>query len=156
LVGADYRPDRPGVKMADDKHWVAGDYYRICERTGFKVRARRTRKEWTNRIIRDISWEPRQPQDFVRGVRDDQTVPEPRPRSVNAFQGPLGTYLTAPVVAGAFVIQVYQTIRMSDGDTITIMMDNGVNFVTTIYIVQSQTQLQLTQPFHIRPLSTPS
>lgn len=129
--------------MADDKHYVFGDYYRICERTGFKVRARKTRKEWTNRIIRDGSWEPRHPQDFVRGVRDDQTVPEPRPRTVNSFQGPLGTYLTASFPAATQQITVYQTIRMFAGDTITIMLDNGVVFRTGISLVVDSTTLNI-------------
>ena len=30
-------------------------------------------------------WEARQPQDFVKGVKDDQTVPEARPLSPNTF-----------------------------------------------------------------------
>lgn len=71
--------------MADDKHYVPGDFYRIDDKTGFKVRANRTRKEWTNMIVRDQSFEYRQPQDFVRGVIDDQNVPEPRPRQHDVF-----------------------------------------------------------------------
>lgn len=71
--------------MADDRHYVPGDFYRIDDRTGFKVRARRTRKEWTNAIVDQNRWEARHPQDFVRGVNDDQTVPEPRPRSPNQY-----------------------------------------------------------------------
>lgn len=71
--------------MADDKHYVPGDFYRMCDRTGFKVRAGRTQKEWTGMIVRGQSWERRHPQDFVRGVRDDQTVPMPRPRQVDLF-----------------------------------------------------------------------
>lgn len=71
--------------MADDRHYVPGDFYRICDRTGFKVRAKHTKKEWTNMIVREQSFEMRHPQDFVQGVRDDQTVPEPRPRSQDLF-----------------------------------------------------------------------
>ena len=68
--------------MADDRHYIPGSFYRLDERTGFKVRAEKTKREWTGRIVRDQSWEARQPQDFVRGVRDDQTVPDPRPRQL--------------------------------------------------------------------------
>jgi hypothetical protein len=71
--------------MADDKHYVPGDFYRICDRTGFKVRASKTRKQWDNLIVRLESFEPRQPQDFVRGVPDNQTVPEPRPHQKDIF-----------------------------------------------------------------------
>ena len=71
--------------MADDKHYEPGSFYRICDRTGFKVRAGRTRKEWTGRIVRDQSFEMRQPQDFVKGVVDYQAVPDPRPRQRDLF-----------------------------------------------------------------------
>jgi len=69
----------------DDKHYVPGSFYRIDDRTGFKRRAYRTRKEWTGLIVDRQVWEARQPQDFVKGVFDDQTVPQPRPRSPNTF-----------------------------------------------------------------------
>ncbi|MEJ0093823.1 MAG: hypothetical protein WDN46_10370 [Methylocella sp.] len=66
--------------MADDRHFVGGDWYRICDRSGFKIRAGRTRKQWNDIIVREESFENRQPQDFVRGRADPQIVPEPRPR----------------------------------------------------------------------------
>lgn len=71
--------------MADDKHYVPGDFYRIDDRSGFKVRAKRTEKEWTGLIVAENLWEPRQPQDFVTGIPDNQTVPDPRPRQTNQF-----------------------------------------------------------------------
>jgi hypothetical protein len=74
--------------VVDDRHYVPGSFYRIDDRTGYKIRAEHTRKEWTGRIVREQSWEPRQPQDLVRGVRDDQNVPEPRPRQQNVFIDP--------------------------------------------------------------------
>lgn len=78
--------------MADDRHYVPGDFYRIDDRSGFKVRAKKQRKEWTNLIVDQKLWESRQPQDFVKGVIDDQTVPEARPRpSQDIFVGPIST-----------------------------------------------------------------
>lgn len=56
-----------------------GDFNRICDRSGFKVKASRTQKEWNGLIVRDEDWEPRQPQDFVRGVTDQRAVPDARP-----------------------------------------------------------------------------
>lgn len=55
-----------------------GSFYRVCDRTGFTVRAENTRKQWNGLIVRKESWEARHPQDFVRGVTDWQSVPEPR------------------------------------------------------------------------------
>jgi len=73
--------------MADDRHYVPGDFYRIDDRSGFKVRAKRTRKEWTGLIVDQDKWEARPSQDFVKGVIDDQTVPEPRPRQPDRYIG---------------------------------------------------------------------
>lgn len=130
--------------MSNDKHYVPGTFYRICERTGFKTRSYKTNMEWTGRIVRDQSFEPRQPQDFVTGVRDDQTVPNPRPRSIDTFIGPLGTAISVAAPAGSQLIDVEATIRMGILDTITIMMANGEIHRTTIQDIPTATRLQLT------------
>lgn len=132
--------------MADDKHFVMGDYYRICERTGFKIRAGRTRKEWTNRIVRDKSFEMRQPQDFVQGVRDDQTVYEPRPRSVDSFQGPLGTTTTAdilPYAEGPWIVQVASSVRMFIDDVVNVMQDDGTMLRAVLMDIPTATSVRL-------------
>lgn len=71
--------------MPADKFYIPGSFYRICERTGMKTREFNTRREWQGLIVRKEVFEPRQPQDFVRGVPDNQTVPYPRPRPTNVF-----------------------------------------------------------------------
>lgn len=73
--------------MGTEKFYKPGSFYRICDRTGFATRAERTSKEWNNLIVRDDVWEARQPQDFVKGVDDNQTVPQARPRQPNVFLG---------------------------------------------------------------------
>ena len=50
-----------------------------------KTREFNTRREWQGLIVRKEVFEPRQPQDFVRGVQDIQTVPYARPRPTNVF-----------------------------------------------------------------------
>lgn len=118
--------------MADDLHYNGGEWYRICDRTGFKIRDVGTKKEWNGLIVRNQSWEPRQPQDFVQGVADDQSVTEPRPRQVNQFIGPLTTVTTAPLVIGSIVVHLESSLRMLIGDNLWIMMDNGVVMSTFI------------------------
>lgn len=72
---------------------MAGTYYRhgdfnvICDRTGFKVKASDTRIEWNGLRVRKESYEPRHPQDFVRGRRDDQSVDNPRSEATDGFAG---------------------------------------------------------------------
>lgn len=132
--------------MADDRHYVPGSFYRICDRTGFKVRAGKTRMEWDGLLVRDQSWEARQPQDMVQGEPDDQTVSDPRPRQVNVFIGPLGTVTNADAAAGDVIIVLQSAVRMLAGDTITIMMDNGVEFLTTIALVLSAEEIEISAP----------
>lgn len=69
--------------MGREFYYKPGSFYRICDRTGFAIRADRTKMEWNNLIVDQRVFEPRQPQDFVRGVNDDQTVPYARPRTLN-------------------------------------------------------------------------
>lgn len=132
--------------MADDKHYVGGSFYRICDRTGFKVRADRTAKEWNGLIVRNKSWESRQPQDFVKGVRDYQSVPDPRPRQLDRFIGPLETKVLHAAAAGSISLQVITTVRMVDGDQLTVILDNAETFYTGILHVASMTELTLTKP----------
>ena len=71
--------------MGTELYYKPGSFYRICDRTGFATRAERTQREWQGLIVEKRVFEPRQPQDFVRGVNDIQTVPAPRPRQTNTF-----------------------------------------------------------------------
>jgi hypothetical protein len=58
-----------------------GSWNRICDRTGFKVKAEDTVKEWQGLIVRKQSAELRNQQEFIRGIPDKQNAPEPRPDS---------------------------------------------------------------------------
>lgn len=69
--------------MADD--YRAGDWYVICQLSGFKVRASETRRRWDGLIVHKRFWEPRHPQENVRGVVDKQTVPFSVPEPADVF-----------------------------------------------------------------------
>lgn len=73
--------------MGTELYFKGGSFYRIDDRTGFATRAEYTRREWQGLIVSKRVWEARQPQDFVRGVNDIQTVPFPRPRQANVSVG---------------------------------------------------------------------
>lgn len=128
--------------MADDNHYVPGDFYRICDRTGFKIRASGTRKEWNDLIVRDESYEQRQPQDFVTGVLDEQWVDDPRPVQTARFVGPLSTVTTSTLIPGQVIVDL-PTVRMLAGDRVSLMQDDGVMLFTTIVSIISSTRLQL-------------
>lgn len=76
--------------MGTERFYKPGSFYRICDRTGFATRAERTQREWQGLMVRREVFEARQPQDFVKGVNDIQTVPLPRPRPTDVFIG-IGT-----------------------------------------------------------------
>lgn len=67
-----------------------GGFWRIDDRTGFRVRAERTAKEWDGTIVAREEFEARHPQDFVRGKRDNMQVPDARPEPTDQFQAPDG------------------------------------------------------------------
>jgi len=66
-------------------HFVDGAHNVICDRTGFKVKSTDTRKEWNGRVVRNKSFEERQPQDLLRSVKDRQRVDDPRPEGTDTF-----------------------------------------------------------------------
>lgn len=63
----------------------SGDPYRICDLSGQKVHASDTVKLWNGLIVKRSWYEPRNPQDFVRGGHDRQVFPEPRPEADDVF-----------------------------------------------------------------------
>lgn len=68
-----------------------GDHNVECDLSGFKCKASETALRWDGMRVLKRFWEPRQPQDFIRGVKDDPSVPWTRPGSPD-------TFLTAPVL----------------------------------------------------------
>ena len=66
------------MKIIRRKH-KPGDYNMVCDRSGQTFPASEMRREWTGMWVHESYWEPRHPQDFVRGRADDQKVPVSRP-----------------------------------------------------------------------------
>lgn len=67
------------------EHYIPGDHWVICDECGFKVRSSNTRVRWDKMRVCLADWEPRHPQDRVRGKRDRQRVPNPRPDPPDKF-----------------------------------------------------------------------
>lgn len=71
-----------------NEYYTPGGHWKICDRCGLKRRNYDTRKEWTGLIVcTDGCAERQHPQDFVRGVADNQRVPDPRPEPPDVFVG---------------------------------------------------------------------
>lgn len=121
-----------------------GDFWRICDRSGFKVRASETAREWNGLIVRKEDFEERHPQDFVRGRKDRQRVPDPRPEPTANIIGPLDTTTTAAANPGATTISVSSSARWGAGDHIGITLDNGNVCRAIVQSVPGATSLELT------------
>ena len=73
--------------MGKADYYKHGDYNAICDVCGFKYMASQLRKRWDNLMVCEGDFEPRQPQDFVRGVADNMSVPWSRPENADIFIG---------------------------------------------------------------------
>lgn len=73
------------------KNKLGANYYKhgsnnvICDRTGFKVKVEECSFEWNGLFVMNSVWEERHPQDFVRGVPDDQNPEVSRPEGTDVF-----------------------------------------------------------------------
>jgi Concanavalin A-like lectin/glucanases superfamily len=133
--------------MGRKLHYKPGSFYRVDDRTGFPQRAERTRMEWNGLIVDEARWEPRQPQDLVKGVPDLQSVPDARPLAQNMFVGPISVQITANAVVGQTSIPVQSIFGFYQGAKIGCMLnaDNGTVFFTTILVPPSGSNLILSQ-----------
>jgi hypothetical protein len=52
-----------------------GDWNVVCWQSGFKCKASQVVRNWQGYYVLPEFNEPRQPQDFVKGIPDNQTVP---------------------------------------------------------------------------------
>lgn len=130
-----------------------GSFFRADDRSGFVVRAERTREEWDGLIVDRKLWEARQPQDFVRGVRDDQTVPDARPDPPPLFVGPIFTTLARNANVGDTFIYLASTFGFTASGALGVMLINGEVFNTVQVGVPAADGVTIAAPL---PLGSPT
>lgn len=74
--------------MSYVSEYIPGDFKRICDSCGGLFRASQTLRRWDGMIVCREDFETRHPQDYVRGRRDRQNVPDPRPEPDDVFIDP--------------------------------------------------------------------
>lgn len=135
--------------MADDRHYVGGDNYLLDDLSGFKIRASKARLIpggiTGGLAVSPERWEPQQPQDFVSGVPDDQTVALSRSRQQNQFVL-VGTEVAAASAAGATSIIVDSAVGFGVGGLCQVVLDNGNVFRFTLTAVAGTTLTFAGQP----------
>lgn len=65
--------------MGSLDYFKLGDYNAYCDVCGFKYKASELRKRWDGAMVCHKDYEPRPAQDFIRGIKEDQSVPFSRP-----------------------------------------------------------------------------
>lgn len=71
--------------MAIQNSYRPGDWKAVCFRCGHQFLASEMRRNWQGFWTCRNHWEPRQPQDFVRGVKDNPTPPWTQPPPADVF-----------------------------------------------------------------------
>lgn len=71
--------------MGKADYYKHGDYNVICDVCGRKFKASTCKLKWNNMLACSVCFEERNPQDFVKGVADDQRVPLARPEAPDRF-----------------------------------------------------------------------
>ena len=74
--------------MGQADFYKHGDWNAICDVCGFKFKASQLRRRWDGFMVCKKDFEYRHPQDFVRGVQDDQSVAFTRPEAADVFLNP--------------------------------------------------------------------
>jgi hypothetical protein len=105
---------------------LGGDYNAICDRCGSKFKFSQLKLEWDGLYVCTANgcWEPRQPQDYVKGVRDDMSVPVSRPDQPPVYIADLIVTET-PVITLSFIKFVSRMLSAS--------VSSVVSIITTIY-----------------------
>lgn len=75
--------------MPSRPHYVSGQWNFLCDLCGKLEKSGKAERTWDGRYVCTRHSEQRNPQDFVRGVKDDQSTPWSRPEGPDQFVPPV-------------------------------------------------------------------
>lgn len=70
-----------------------GSWKVVCDVCGFWYPSDEVKKRWDGLITCSDDWEQRHPQDFIRGVKDEPSVPFSRPEPEDNFDASPACYI---------------------------------------------------------------
>lgn len=65
--------------MPQHNFFVMGQWNACCDQCGRVFKSGQLRPRWDNAMVCAQCWEPRHPQDYLRGIPDNMAVPWSRP-----------------------------------------------------------------------------
>lgn len=71
--------------MSSVSRYDSGSWNVICDQCGRQYKSNELSMRWDGLMVCSGDWEPRQPQDFVRGVADKIAPPFTRPEQADSF-----------------------------------------------------------------------
>jgi hypothetical protein len=98
--------------MGRADYWKSGSWLTICDICGQKFHSSDLKERWDGLMCCSQDWNPRQPQDFVRGIPDPQAVPWSRPDVPPPFV-PNPVSLAITDFFGAFMIDFVNDIMVT-------------------------------------------
>jgi len=98
-------------------YFKAGDWNIHCQECWEKYKATQIRKRWDGFWVCYRCWEPRHPQDFIRGIPDRQNVPFSTSDPAFIYSGNYGDLFVTPSAAiyAATCINGISTLTINDG-----------------------------------------
>ena len=97
-----------------------GDYNAICDVCGRKFKFSRLRQKWDNTWACEQDWEPRQPQDYLKGIKDNMSVPLSRPDPPPLYiQDEIVT--ESPVITLSFIKNLLKSLAVSVSSLVSIV-----------------------------------
>ena len=110
-----------------------GDWNAICDRCGSKFKFSQLKLEWDGLYVCTANgcFENRQPQDYVKGVRDDMAVPVSRPDQPNVFLDEIIVKQTPNVTLSMYIhyIVTKYLINFSVLSTATLLVHRINNYI---------------------------
>lgn len=86
---------------------MANNYYKpkvwnaFCDSCGFKFKSDQLKLRWDGLMVDDACWEPRQPQDFLRAIKETSNIlPWTRPSDIGEDLSP--SYVTIYIDSGYY------------------------------------------------------
>lgn len=99
-----------------------GDWNAVCDHCGMTRKASQFRKDWQGFMVCEGCFNTRHPQDFVKGIPENQSVPIARPDTI-ASMGE--TTVDTTGLRNATSIVLTSVAGISSGDSLGIVLDNG-------------------------------